>query len=145
MKGLSALIEVGKNETGKKGLELVTGLLTKDHHISNQDEEAAMTGRKEKERSWTAGHSLWTQARLCRGRNPKRAPISHIRGDCSGDVGGAELYLVRAYLQAREMSVPAAFLTIVFLQCLRVGGGGGVPYELFLSGIEDTASSSNPV
>lgn len=55
---MAAVMGVGKGETGQVNLELASRLPTKDHHTSNQAEEAVMTGRKEKERNWTAGYSL---------------------------------------------------------------------------------------
>lgn len=48
---MTAVIEVGKYNTGKVVLELASRLLTKDHQVSNQDEEAVVTGKKEKGRS----------------------------------------------------------------------------------------------
>lgn len=50
---MAAITGVGKYKTGKIGLELATRFLAKDHHISNEAEEAVMTGRTEG-RSYTA-------------------------------------------------------------------------------------------
>lgn len=52
---MTAVIEVGEYQTGKTGLELATGLLTKDHY--NPNEEGVMSVRKEQGRSWIARHS----------------------------------------------------------------------------------------